>query len=272
MSSTKYPSFNDLTKEAKAFIEERKINDSKTIIEWLNFFTPLALFDKKGDITRRNSNYVKAFWAFGIVYGLYTGFLFMFSGQSTRDTLGAAIVIVVSAVFLILTNKWFERYEIRDIPNLLRGFVLPFLELMKKKAGGEASLVMGMDLGEIHDLEDKEAHSDQTGRISYMKASVGLMDSGLLELNIDGTGVKRPYYSKYKLRHTVRITNSYDSGNFQKANHHEAFQTIEKNNRISFSYEYDEQSESPIGADTGPDLDEIKDILVTMSKLVERRK
>ena len=79
MTSLNNPTFNDLTNEEQSFVRDRKITDTKTIDEWLSYFTPLALFDKRGDKLRRNGNYIKAFWAFWIVFGLYMSFIFMFS-------------------------------------------------------------------------------------------------------------------------------------------------------------------------------------------------
>lgn len=271
MASTHYPDFNDLTSEEQEFVKEKKIAGDRTIDEWLTFFTPLALFDKKGDLIRRNGNYIKALWAFLIVFGLFMGYLYMFNEIAPKEFIGPGIIIVVSALLLNITNKWFDKYEGRDLPNLLRGFLVPFLELLKNKSGSQETLNLQLDLSGIDGLEEELAKDEKTDVINYLVASVKLPDSGLLELKVDGMGTKRPFYSRYKLIHTMVLTNSYDSTIFRLSGNGGSFEISEKDNKIIIKDAYNEQSESPIESDPGPNLEQIWDRLDAMGSVVERK-
>lgn len=271
MASTQYSDYNNLSKEEVEFINERKVDSTKSIDEWLNYFIPLAHLDKKGDMLRRNGNYVKAFWAFWIVFGLYMGFLYVFNGVAMKEVMISLIIIVVSSTLLIISDKWFDKYKKRDIPNLMRGFVVPYLEFLEKKAGGDAHLKMHLDLSKIHDLEEEIADLEQREKINYMQGSVGLKDGSILELTIDGTGVKRPYYSRYKLKHSISIENTYNGTDFQLLEDTGLFRILEEGNKIILQDQYEEQSESPIESDTGPDLEALSERLSTMGSVVERK-
>ena len=280
MASTHYPDFNDLTSEEQEFVKEKKIAGDRTIDEWLTFFTPLALFDKKGDLIRRSGNYIKALLAFLIVFGLFMGYLSLFNEIAPKEFIVPGIIIVVSALLLIITNKWFDKYEGRDLPNLLRGFLVPFLELLKNKSGSQETLNLQLDLSGIDGLEEELAKDEKTDVINYLVASVKLPDSGLLELKVDGMGTKRPFYSRYKLRpfysrykliHTIVLTNSYDSTIFRLSGNGGSFEISEKDNKIIIKDAYNEQSESPIESDPGPNLEQFWDRLDAMSSVVERK-
>ncbi len=271
MAFTHYPDFDDLTREEQEFVKEKRIGGNKTIDEWLKFFTPLALFDKKGDLIRMNGNYIKAVWAFGIVFGIYMGLLFMFSGVARQEFIKPGIVIVLSSLILMITNKLFDKFESRDLPNLLRGFTVPFLELLQRESGRQVTLNLQLDLNRIDTLEDEIADEEKTDVINYLVASVKLPDSGLLELKVDGTGTKRPFNSRYKLVHSLALTLIFDGTIFRTSGTDNSYETTEKDNKIIIREEYTQVSEAPIELDPGPDLDQFADKLNAMSKAVERK-
>lgn len=271
MAATHYPDFNDLTREEQQFVKEKKIAGDRTIDEWLTFFTPLAFFDKKCDIIRRNGNYIKALWAFLIVFGLFVGYIYLFNEIAPKEFIAPGIIIAVSALLLFLTNKWFDRYEDRDLPNLLRGFLVPFLKLLKNKIGSRETLNLQLDLSGINDLEEELVEDEKTDVINYLVASLKSPDLGLLKLKVDGMGTKRPYYSHYKLIHTLVLTNSYDGTIFRLAGDGGSFEISEKDNKIFIKDAYNEQSESPIESDPGPNLEKFRDRLDAMSSVVERK-
>lgn len=261
----------EFTSEQQEFIQKKKLSGNKTIDQWLEFFNPLAQYDKKEDAKRRNMNYVKAFWAFLTVFGLYMAMLYLFNGITNKDFVIAIIIIIVSVGLLILTTKYTMESEKKDLPNQMRGFVVPFLKRLQRRAGGRENLNMHLDLSEIDELSRKEAEENSTEKINYLTASIKLPDMGLFELNVNGTGTKRPYYSLYKLVHSLSMNLSFDRESYQLADTQGDFESEEKNGKIILRNEYEEVSESPIESDPGPDLLQLSDHLNAMAGAVKRK-
>jgi hypothetical protein len=269
MGSTSKPDFADLSKEEQEFVKEKKVAGNKTIGEWLTFFTPLALFDKKGDVTRRNGDYIRAFWVFWIVFGVYMAFIYMNAGVPPTDLIMAVGIILGSALLLIITNKFFEKIDSGDLPNLLRGFVVPYLEEMQSRFGAKIDISLNLDLSKIDELEEETAELDKTETMNYLISSFKLPDSGLVELKVDAMGTKRPYYSRYKLVHSLDLTLSFDTTIFRRSGNEDSFEISEKDNKIIVQDKYEEQSQSPIESDPGPHIDDFSDRLSAMSRAVE---
>lgn len=271
MASTQNSGYSNLSKEEQEFVKEKKVAGNKTISEWLAFFIPLALFDKKGDVTRRNGNYIRAFWVFWIVFGLYMAFIYMNAGVPPTDLIMAGGIIVGSALLLMITNKFFERIDSGDLPNLLRGFLVPFLEELQSKLGANSDINLNLDLSKIDELEEETAEFEKTETINYLISSFKLPDSGLVELKVDGIGTKRPYYSRYKLVHSLDLTLSFDSTIFRRSGNEDSFEISEKDNKIIVKDKYEEQSQSPIESDPGPHIDNFSDRLSALIRAVEPR-
>ena len=187
-------------------ISKEKIASEKSIEEWLWFFVPLAQYDKIGDIKRRNINYLKALWAFWILFGVYMSYMYMVYNAEVKDSIIAGLVVVISTLLFFLTDKWSKSFESRDIPNMLRGFTVPLLEFIQKKVGGKSSLSMNLDLSGIHALESIIAEDDSTESINYLKASIQFPGSGFFEFSVEGKGTRRPFYARYKLVHSISLT------------------------------------------------------------------
>jgi len=271
MASVPYPEFKDLNIEQQKFLKEKKVTDVKTIDEWLVFFNPLALFDEKDDMIRRNGNYVKAFWSFWLLCGVYMGMLYTFAHVPLSGLIAPAGMILASSLLLVVTNLWLGKYETWDIPNLMREFLVPLLGHLQKRSGGDTEMDLRLDLDEINQLVEVEAEDYTTDKLNYIVASIKLPDSGLFNLTIDGMGVKQPYYSLYKLRHIVDISVSYEGDSYHVSGEKNSYQVIEKDNKITILDEYEEASVSPIESDTGPDMEVFLEKLDSMSRTVERK-
>lgn len=265
------PNYDDLSSDGQEFIKKPKVADSMTIEEWLKFFGPLAMFDKRIDSIRQKGNYIMALWAFWIVFGMYMLLIFMFNHAAPMNFIAPAILIVAASLLLYVTDKFFDKYESKDVPNLLRGFLVPFLELLKKRYGDQVEMKLDLDLKKIGDLEDIEAYDNETDKFNYLSASMKLEDSTLLNLTMDAKGVSRPLYSYYKLKHYLQLEGSYDSTLFQVSADNDSLQISENGNQIVIKDTYKEQSDAAIEADTGPDLYQFARMLSEMRNVAERK-
>ncbi len=260
--------FEDLSQEAKAFVKDKKASGQRSIEEWINFFHPLAQFDKKSDQRRKIGNYIMGLWAFWIGFGVFMAFLLMANHiEAIYFTIPAGMVLVFGGL-LWLTYRWTRQYEVRDLPNLLRSFLVPFLKLMKDRFGGDAKLDLKLDLSVIDDLGDIPAELPQSEKLHYMDASISEPGLGQWSLSLEAVGVQVPFFTYYKLKHTLSHSVITDRAVSDIAVNGSSFQVKEEAGKAVLSEEFSRQSEVEIESDPGPDIYEFGRSLKNMRKAI----
>ena len=244
--------FEDLSPEAQKIVHERRLSGQKSVGEWIEFIKPLARFDKKTDNQRKIGNYIKALWSFWMLFGVYMYFVFMNNHLEAKYFIQPAVVILAAGLLLVLTYRYFRRFQVMDIPYLLRGFLVPFLNIMKEEFGADTKMELTMDLQQIKDLEEVTAEEPRTDIMNYLDAKVLTSQASGTRVKVDAAGVEQPFLSTYKLEHTVTIRCSFDKGVFEVGSNEEEFPISDNGGQFVVEYQFVEPSEQDIEADTGP--------------------
>jgi len=261
--------FKDLSPDQQKFIHELEIKDTKTIIEWENFFLPLALFDRKGDFLRSAGCFFKTFFGLIIFFSVvFIGF-YLIKGEEMTNLIIPAVAIVVSILLLTGANQYYKEYEDRDIPNPLRSFFVPFLELLKQQSAGKSMMELAIDLNSMSDLNDKKAVDKTTDRFTYLSLLVKLPDSGILNLKIGAHGIKETDH--YKLTHAIIFSLTYDGNNYQLGEEEGPFEILENQEKIVLQNKYAEHSRSKVEDDPGPDYHIFRETYTAMHGAIKKK-
>ena len=245
-------SFEDLSPEAQKIVHDRRVSGEKSIKEWIDFINPLSRFDRKSDLQRKIGNYIMGLWAFVGLYGIYMTFQFMYNHVEPIKFLEPLIVLASSGLLMLLTYMYYRKFEVMDIPNLLRGFLEPVLKLLREEFGDNAKLNLKLDLSEIKALREVTAEAPETDPMTYLETSITPKEGSTAAVKVEATGVEQPFLSEYKLRHTVYVSCAFDKSRFNLGENTENFAVSEDGDQFVIKYKFSEQSEQTIEEDTGP--------------------
>lgn len=127
-----FGAYSSLEPGQKAMIEQKRIAETHTIDEWLALLSSLSTFDKHGDSLRKLLG-----WTIGLTI------IFGFIGAIVAESL---IVAIVALVILVVAIILYRRFRKLDIPNSLRGFILPMLRLLREDMESTTPLTLNCDL------------------------------------------------------------------------------------------------------------------------------
>ena len=107
---------------------------------WHSFFLGLAHFDKRGDLLRSAGCFFNVFFSAIIFFGAVRLIFLLIGDDEATSFIIPVLAIVVSILFLVAANRYYKNFENRGIPNPLRSFLAPLLELLKQQSAGQAMM------------------------------------------------------------------------------------------------------------------------------------
>jgi hypothetical protein len=129
--------YAELTPQQKHFVDNKTINTTLSIKHWITFLAKTSAYDAYGDKLRTRLNiYIGLLIAGAIVTALAA------ISMPNYYLLAVSGLFVAVLTWVINIKKHFVRH---DINNYLRLFFMPYLEVMKQKAGEEAKLSASLD-------------------------------------------------------------------------------------------------------------------------------
>ncbi len=258
--------YKELNSEQQKFLHELKIQGTRSIDGWHSFFRRLAIFDKEGDLIRSSGCFLTAF--FGIVILLSIGFILLLFIQGGRasEYIIAAGAMALSIIFFVVAKRYFKQYENRDIPNPIRCFLLPLLELLQQQSAGQSEMKLWVDLKPMHDLFDTEKVKN-INRFNYLTVSVNLSDSRILDMTVggynDGTA------DDNRLTHSIDFSLTFDGNRYKLSGIKGDFEILEEKDKIILKNEYEEHSREVVVDDPGLDFHRFDRTFIAMQDAVK---
>lgn len=172
--------FDSLNPQQKQFVADKTISTSLSIKNWIDFLSRASLYDRYADDATNSKNGIITA---SIILAI-ASFFFIPIDQPWFYAVPAFLVCV--AYYFYSRKKNFQKH---DINNYFRLFFMPFLEMLRVKAGEEAKLSASLDfrnpkksLPPVKSMVGNR--TVQTYQAKYIIAKVSLLDGSYLEFVI----------------------------------------------------------------------------------------
>jgi len=129
--------YSELTPQPKHFVDHKTINTTLSVKHWITFLAKTSAFDEYGDKVRGTLGVYQVVLVIGAIG----------SGIAAMAIPNYYVFVATGlclALFTWVTNTN-KHFVARDINNYMRLFFMPYLEVMKQKAGEEAKLSASLD-------------------------------------------------------------------------------------------------------------------------------
>lgn len=173
--------YQSLNPQQKEFVDQKTISTSVTVKHWLLFLNKATAYDQHIDKLMSRS------WIWTFVFtALMIGSAIAAGANENANflygTLAAAIILT-----LVVINHY--KLKKKDLHNYLREFFMPFLEVMKIKAGEEAKLSASLDFRDPTKVLDPTKYREteprkrsiQLYQPKFIIAKISLLDQCYLE-------------------------------------------------------------------------------------------
>lgn len=170
--------FTALNPQQKQFVENKTISATLSVKNWIDFLSNASLYDHYADqAIKRN------LW--GIVMFAVLTLVAIFLTPVAYYPLLIVIPVALGLITFYLIRRRIT-FKQRDINNYLRLFFMPFLEMLKVKAGAEAKLSASLDFRNpkksITPVKTMVGNRNlKTYQPRYIIAKVTLLDGSYLE-------------------------------------------------------------------------------------------
>lgn len=173
--------FESLNPQQKQFVESKTISTSLSIKNWIAFLRKASQYDRYADDAITTSTGIIISGVILTIFSLFIPFMF-------EQTL-LFIIPVISALVTYFFTKRKSHLKKRDINNYFRLFFMPFLEMLRVKAGEEAKLSASLDFRDpqksVPPVKSMVGSRDlKTFQPNYIIAKVSLLDGAYLEMVI----------------------------------------------------------------------------------------
>ncbi len=269
ISNRTYPKFNELSSEQQKFLHELSAKGTDTVNGWHDFFLGLAQFDKKGDKLRSAGCFFKTFFGLMFLFGVSFAILSLIQGEDGSSFIIPILAIIISILSLVVANRYYKDFENRDIPNPLRRFFVPFLELLKVQSAGSSPMELDIDLVPMHELFGTKEVGNDNDAFDYIRLSCNLPHSGTLKMKVGAHG--KTHTDKDKLTHTIVFSITCDAASHQLTGKTGDFEIKEVDGKIILQHEYEEHSRSIIVDDPGLDFHLFSPAFNEMIEAVEKK-
>jgi hypothetical protein len=172
--------FDSLNPQQKQFVADKTISTSLSIKNWIGFLSKASLYDRHADdATNSHNGTITA----SIILAIVSIF---FIPVDQPWFYGVPVFLVLIAYYFYSRKKNFQKH---DINNYFRLFFMPFLEMLRVKAGEEAKLSASLDFRDpkksIPPVKSMVGSRNvQTYQAKYIIAKVSLLDGSYLEFVI----------------------------------------------------------------------------------------
>ncbi|MDA0196687.1 MAG: hypothetical protein O2887_16900 [Bacteroidetes bacterium] len=263
------PKFKELSPEQQKFIEELQIEDTRTIDAWHSLFLGLAHFDKRGDLLRSAGCFFNTFFSAIIFFGVVWIILLIIDGDGLISYILPILAIVVSIILFSAAKRYYKEFEDRDIPNPLRSFLVPLLELLQQQSAGDSMMKLTLDLKPMGDLIGTKVEEETTDPFDYLSLSTKLPDSGMLAMKVSARGVRYP--DNFRLTHVVVLKITYDGNTYHLAEGEGSFNITQEDNKIILKAKYKEHCKDKVEHDPGPHYRKFADLFLAIQEAVEKK-
>ena len=172
--------FDSLSPQQKQFVGDKTISTSLSIKNWIAFLKKASLYDRYADDA---TNSYKGIITASIILAIASPFFIPFE----QPWLFSIPVLFALIAYYFYSRK--KNFEKHDINNYFRLFFMPFLEMLRVKAGEEAKLSASLDfrnpkksLPPVKSMVGERKL--QTYQAKYIIAKVSLLDGSYLEFVI----------------------------------------------------------------------------------------
>lgn len=174
--------YQELTPQQKHFVDNKVINTTLSVKHWLGFLSKASAYDDYSDKARQTLSIRMALVVVGII-----GLVILALGRANYYLLALPVILGIVLFNMAQTRSQFAS---RDINNYLRLFFMPFLEVVRQKAGEEAKLSASLDFRDpFKVLKPTKQEVNVQGRKRYINiyepkmiiAGVTLLDNSYLE-------------------------------------------------------------------------------------------
>jgi len=173
--------FDSLNPQQRQFVESKTISTSLSVKNWIGFLSKASSYDHYADAAI--TNHIGTIVAL-VILTLLAAFLTPIVEYPVLVSI--PVVLGLITFYFIQKRNQFKR---RDINNYLRLFFMPFLEMLRVKAGEEAKLSASLDF-----RNPLKAASPATSKVrgrdleiyqpKYILAKVSLLDGSYLEFAV----------------------------------------------------------------------------------------
>ncbi len=202
MSASKARKFyNALDLQQKRFVDDKTISTSISVKHWIAFLTKASLYDQYADKARSKSGCLIALAVLACIASVVAYF-----ELELQWFVAVPVVFALVAYGLILRRQNLAK---RDINNYLRSFFMPFLDLMRVKAGEDAKLSASLDFRNPTKvlkpiLSTVRSRKLETFQPKYILAKVTLLDGAYLEIVI-ADDIKQYSYKSASGKHKSKV-------------------------------------------------------------------
>ncbi|MBL7844116.1 MAG: hypothetical protein JNK44_09650 [Cyclobacteriaceae bacterium] len=174
--------YQELTPQQKHFVDNKIINTTLSVKHWIGFLSKASAYDEYSDKARQTLSVRMSLVTVGIIGLVILAFV--------MENYYLFALPVILGIFLFNMAQTRSHFAKRDINNYLRLFFMPFLEVVRQKAGEEAKLSASLDFRDpFKALTPSKEEVNVHGRKRYINtyepkmiiAGVTLLDSSYLE-------------------------------------------------------------------------------------------
>jgi len=174
--------YQELTPQQKHFVDNKVINTTLSVKHWIGFLSKASAYDEYSDKARQTLTTRMALVTVAII-----GLIILAFAIEYYYLFALPALLGISLFNMAQTRSHFAK---RDINNYMRLFFMPFLEVIRQKAGEEAKLSASLDFRDpIKTLTPSKEEINVNGRKRYINtyepktiiAGVTLLDNSYLE-------------------------------------------------------------------------------------------
>jgi len=173
--------FESLNPQQKQFVADKTISASISIKNWIAFLNKASIYDRYADEVVTTSTGIIVTCVILTIFSFFIPFIF----EQTLLFIVPVLAVLVTYFFIQRKNS----FKKRDINNYFRLFFMPFLEMLRVKAGEETKLSATLDFRDpkksIPPVKSMVGSRDlKTYQPKYIIAKVMLLDGAYLEIVI----------------------------------------------------------------------------------------
>lgn len=129
--------YQELTPQQKHFVDNKIINTTLSVKHWIGFLSKASAYDEYSDKARQTLSIRMTLTTVGII-----GLIILAFAMENFYLFALPVILGIVLFNMAQTRSHFAK---RDINNYLRLFFMPFLEVIRQKAGEEAKLSASLD-------------------------------------------------------------------------------------------------------------------------------
>jgi hypothetical protein len=201
--------YQGLSRDQQRFINEKQINTTLQLREWIAFLKNTATYDEIGDNARKKNVTKIVFSVIGIIGSIFVTIWIPLLG----------IILIVIAVLVMAEAIRVNSKLVRlDLSNHLRLFLMPLLFVLREKSGEKANVTLSLDLRNPTKIEPTRKYKEFENDIKqfepkYIIGKLQLLDETSMEFilsdDIRSIRLVKRSGGKTKIKHKNKVSRYY---------------------------------------------------------------